>query len=85
MKITALVENTTNNLSLGTQHGLSFYIEAAGRKILFDMGADDLFFRNAEKLGVDIEFPVIADDRGETAQKLGMPSSCSRPYPFVSS
>ena len=25
-----------------------------------------------EKLGVDIAFPVIADDRGEIAQKLGM-------------
>ena len=33
MKITALVENTTNNPSLGTQHGLSFYIEANGRRI----------------------------------------------------
>lgn len=54
MKITALVENTTNNPALGKQHGLSFYIEANGRNILFDMGEDGLFLQNAEKLGVDI-------------------------------
>ena len=70
MKITALVENTTNNPSLGTQHGLSFYIEANGRKILFDMGADTLFLQNAEKLGVEIasvDLAVIShghDDHG---------------------
>ena len=70
MKITALVENTTNNPSLGTQHGLSFYIEANGRKILFDMGADTLFLQNAEKLGVEIASVDLAmishghDDHG---------------------
>ena len=70
MKITALVENTTNNAALGTQHGLSLYIEANGRRILFDMGADDLFRKNAEKLGVDlagVDLAIVShghDDHG---------------------
>ena len=34
-----------------------------------------------EKLDVDIEFPIIADDRGELAVKLGMISPYS--YNFV--
>ena len=75
MKITALVENTTNNPSLGTQHGLSFYIEAAGRKILFDMGADDLFFRNAEKLGVDIagvDLAIVSHGHDDHGGGLGL-------------
>ena len=33
MKITALIENTACNESLCTEHGLSLYIEANGKKI----------------------------------------------------
>ena len=74
MKITALVENTTNNPALGTQHGLSFYIEANGRKILFDMGEDDLFLRNAEKLGIDIsavDLAIISHGHSDHGGGLG--------------
>lgn len=54
MKITVLVENTACKEELGSQHGLSFYIEMRKEKILFDCGADGLFLENAKKLGVDI-------------------------------
>ena len=54
MKIVTLIENTTCSTNLKGQHGLSFYIENQGLKILFDCGADDLFLENAEKLGIDI-------------------------------
>ncbi len=54
MKITTLVENTTKCSNLGYEHGLSLSIEAAGRTILFDTGASDVFARNAEILGVDL-------------------------------
>lgn len=60
MKITTLVENNLYcsqkevSKNLGSQHGLSLYIETADKKILFDTGKDDLFYRNAQVLGVDI-------------------------------
>ena len=54
MIIKTLVENTSVSKDLGSEHGLSLYIEANGRKILFDVGASELFFENAKKLNVDI-------------------------------
>jgi 7,8-dihydropterin-6-yl-methyl-4-(beta-D-ribofuranosyl)aminobenzene 5'-phosphate synthase len=54
MIIKTLVENTSISKDLGSEHGLSLYIEANGRKILFDVGASELFFENAKKLDADI-------------------------------
>ncbi|MGE4454637.1 MAG: MBL fold metallo-hydrolase [Sphaerochaeta sp.] len=55
MKITTLVENTTSNRNLGFEHGLSLFVEAKEKTILFDTGASDLFAKNAEKLGIDLQ------------------------------
>ncbi len=38
MRNLALMENTAKDSALFTEHGLSLYIEANGRKILFDSG-----------------------------------------------
>ena len=54
MKITALMENTCKSDSLHTEHGLSFYIEAAGLRILFDTGMSGAFAENAAALGIDL-------------------------------
>ena len=54
MKVIVLIENTACSADLKGQHGLAFYIENDGIKILFDCGADELFLENAGKLGVDI-------------------------------
>ncbi len=54
MKITVLVENNTVSEALEHRHGLSLYIETEKHKLLFDVGPDDSFIRNAEKLGIDI-------------------------------
>ena len=54
MKIITLLENTSANPAVGAEHGLSLYIEAGNRRILFDMGQTDLFARNARALGVDL-------------------------------
>ncbi len=54
MIIKTLVENTTLSSEYGCKHGLSFYIETSRHKILFDLGANGLFLKNAEKLNVDI-------------------------------
>lgn len=70
MKITVLLENTACSDEIAAAHGLSLYIETPKHKILFDMGPDDRFLRNAEKLGIDLEKVDIAvishghDDHG---------------------
>lgn len=54
VKIIVLLENTTESSKLKCKHGLSLYAETGSHKILFDMGPNDLFLKNAEVLGVDI-------------------------------
>lgn len=54
VKITALVENTSLSPEYKSKHGLSLYIETTSHKILFDLGSNDLFVENAEKVGIDI-------------------------------
>lgn len=57
MKITALIENREpdNRNDLETEHGLSLHIEHNGRNILFDTGASESFWHNAEKLGINLK------------------------------
>ena len=54
MKITALIENTSCRNDLCTEHGLSLYIEANGKNIVFDTGMSETFAKNAKDLGKDI-------------------------------
>lgn len=54
MRIVTLMENTAVSGEFVSSHGLSFYIETRGHRILFDMGQDGGFLENAKKLGVDI-------------------------------
>ncbi len=54
MKWTVLVDNRTNNPALETEHGLSILLETEQHRILLDMGASNLFIRNAESLGIDL-------------------------------
>ena len=55
MRIVTLMEDTACAPAFACEHGLSFYIEANGKKLLFDMGQTDLFVRNAQTLGVPLE------------------------------
>ena len=54
MKITVLVENTSL-CDIPVEHGLSLYIEACGKNVLFDSGQSTLFAENAKRLGVDLK------------------------------
>ena len=63
MLIKILVENTSIAKDFGSEHGLSLYIETKKHKIMFDVGASQLFLKNAKKLDVniaDIDFVVIS-------------------------
>lgn len=63
MRIVTLLENTASSSDVTPQHGLSLYIETGKRKILFDMGQDDTFACNAQRLGIDltqVDFAVLS-------------------------
>lgn len=55
MKVSVLLENATPSSRFIARHGLSLLLESAeGMRILFDMGPDASFLRNATTLGVDM-------------------------------
>lgn len=54
IRIQILLENTTCREDITCRHGLSLYVETPNHKLLFDVGPDDTFIKNAAALGVDI-------------------------------
>lgn len=55
MEVTTLLENHSLNSVYKNKNGLSLYIETQNHKILFDLGANDRFIKNAEFYGIDIK------------------------------
>ena len=51
LRITLLVDHQASRPDLETEHGLSFLVEADDEVLLFDAGASETAFRNAERLG----------------------------------
>jgi len=55
MKITTLIENSPGeHKALIHEHGISFFIETDGLRILFDTGQSGAFWANADLLNVDL-------------------------------
>jgi len=54
MSITTLVENTASGMGLLAEHGLSFWIQYADKRILFDTGQSDILIHNARVLGIHL-------------------------------
>jgi 7,8-dihydropterin-6-yl-methyl-4-(beta-D-ribofuranosyl)aminobenzene 5'-phosphate synthase len=54
LRITVLVDDATGDSRLRSEHGLSFWIEADGRKILFDTGQGQALEPNAQQVAVDL-------------------------------
>lgn len=50
LRITLLVDHSSARPDLETEHGLSFLLEADEEVLLFDAGASEAAFRNAERL-----------------------------------
>ncbi len=46
--------HTSNSEALATEHGLAFWIEYAGKCLLFDTGAGGALLPNATRLGIDL-------------------------------
>ena len=64
LTLTVLVDNTTlTDHDFCGEAGLSFLLETAGKKILFDTGLSGLFLTNAEKMEIslqDLDFLVLS-------------------------
>lgn len=60
MIVKALAENTSLCSSIGSEHGLSIYIETSRHRVLFDTGKSALFAKNALELDVDLSLVDIA-------------------------
>lgn len=64
VKIVTLIENEAGeHHALKAEHGISFYIEKDGRKLLFDTGQSGAFIENAKKLNIDLaetEYVVVS-------------------------
>ena len=74
MIIKVLMENCAHREGFRTEHGLSLYIEACGRRILFDAGQSGAFIENAGKMGVDlasVEFAVLSHGHYDHGGGLG--------------
>jgi 7,8-dihydropterin-6-yl-methyl-4-(beta-D-ribofuranosyl)aminobenzene 5'-phosphate synthase len=64
LALTILVDNTTlTDRDFAGEPGLSFFIETARKRILFDTGLSDLFLANTTKMGIcleDLDFLVLS-------------------------
>lgn len=54
IEITVLVDNAANSPGLSTEHGLSMWVVADGKRILFDSGMGTALPGNAETLGIHL-------------------------------
>lgn len=55
MQVVTLLENESEQKNLKPAHGLSLYVETYKHKILFDVGPNSYFIKNAKQLGVNLE------------------------------
>jgi 7,8-dihydropterin-6-yl-methyl-4-(beta-D-ribofuranosyl)aminobenzene 5'-phosphate synthase len=55
LRITTLVENTVGRPDLLAEHGIAFWVEADGFRLLFDTGQGKVLGHNARKLGVPLD------------------------------
>ena len=74
MKLTVLVDNNTliDRYFFG-EPGVSYYIEADGIKVLFDVGYSDIFIQNANKMSIDLlELDIIVLSHGHLDHTWGL-------------
>ena len=77
MKFSFLIENKTDHPGVVAEHGLSIYIEAHGKKILFDTGETGLFAQNAKAMKVDLsEVDLAVISHGHYDHAGGVPTFC---------
>lgn len=59
MRVLTLIEDSSASEKLFAEHGLSFYIEHRGFRLLFDMGASDAFAKNAGRIRGNVDLKKL--------------------------
>lgn len=74
MKLSVLVDNNTIiDRYFWGEPGISFFIEAEGKRILFDVGYSELFIKNAEKMGLNLRnMDYVAISHGHNDHTWGL-------------
>lgn len=54
MKLLVLSDNRAQNPDLCIEHGLSVYLESETHTFLLDTGQEDVFVKNAQKIGIEL-------------------------------
>ena len=74
LTLTVLVDNTTVlDRDFCGEAGLSFLLETAGKKILFDTGLSGLFLANAEKMGIGLwDLDILVFSHGHIDHTRGL-------------
>lgn len=73
-KFVVLSSNYTEIAGVSAEHGLSLAIFTNGKKIVFDTGQSNLFFKNSQMIGIDIQNPdavVISHNHYDHTGGLG--------------
>ena len=73
MRIITLLENERIDKKFRAAHGLCLYIEALNKKILFDIGPNNYYIKNAKQLGIDLsEVDILVISHGHYDHGSGL-------------
>jgi 7,8-dihydropterin-6-yl-methyl-4-(beta-D-ribofuranosyl)aminobenzene 5'-phosphate synthase len=76
IRITVLVENTTQGAGILAEHGLAYWIEWDGQKVLFDTGQSNVLVTNAHQLSIHLqEASAIVVSHGHYDHTGGLPEA----------
>jgi len=76
IRITVLVENTAQGAGILAEHGLAYWIEWDGQKVLFDTGQGNVLVNNAYRLGIHLhEANAVVLSHGHYDHTGGLPEA----------
>jgi 7,8-dihydropterin-6-yl-methyl-4-(beta-D-ribofuranosyl)aminobenzene 5'-phosphate synthase len=83
-RITILVENTAEGAGILAEHGLAYWIDWDGKKVLFDTGQGNVLASNAYRLGIPLrEADTIMLSHGHYDHTGGLPEAMKANRPVT--